>query len=201
MTVGLVHRDGVIRRDARKVEVLGCRVDQHDRQAELQEARVVLVRRVGLGVLAAGEDHPGHLPLEEHLHVLRLRRAAGPGAQDRVEPALRKRPADDLRERREDRVLELGQHEPDHARPPHPQMRGPLVADHVESREDGGAGGVGDPRLAVEHAAHRRLADAGLLGYVCKISRHAAKLHDKSVQVLSAERRAVAVTRRHRLQR
>ena len=146
MGVGLLHGDGVVGRDAREIEVLGGRVDEHDGQAQLQQARVVLVRRVGLGVLAAGEDHPRDLPLEQHLDVFRLGHAAGARAQHRVEPALRERPADDLGERREDRVLELRHDQPDHARAPHAQMGRPLVADHVERRQHGGAGRVGDPR-------------------------------------------------------
>ena len=97
--VGLLHRDGVVGRDAREVEVLGGRVDEDDRQPQLQQARVVLVRRVGLGVLAAGEDHPGDLALEQHLDVLGLRHAAGARAQHRVETALGERARDDLRQR------------------------------------------------------------------------------------------------------
>src|ERR1700716_1911640 len=54
-------------------------------------------------------------------------------------------------------------------------MRRPFIADHVESRQDRSPRGIGDARLAVEDAAHRRLADSRLLGYVCKIARHVAK--------------------------
>ena len=56
--VGLLHGDGVVGRGAREGEVLGGGVDEHDRQAQRQQALVVLVGRVGLRVLAAGEDHP-----------------------------------------------------------------------------------------------------------------------------------------------
>ncbi len=83
MRVGLLHRDRVVGRDARKVEMVGGRVHEHDRQPKLEQPRVVLVRRVGLGVLAAGEDHPRHLPLEQHLDVLRLRHAARCGCRAR----------------------------------------------------------------------------------------------------------------------
>ena len=79
-----------------------------------------------------------------------------------LKPALRERSADHLGQSREDRVLQLGNDEPDHARAPDPQVGRPLVADHVERRQDGGAGGVGDPRLAVQDATDRRLADTGL---------------------------------------
>ena len=91
--VGLLHRDGVVGRDARKIEVLRGGVDEHDRQAKLQQPCVVLVRRVGFGVLPAGKDHPRHLPLEQHFDVLGLRHAAGSGAENGVEPALGQRAA------------------------------------------------------------------------------------------------------------
>jgi hypothetical protein len=118
--VRLVHCRRVIRRDPRKIQVLGRRVDEYDRQTQLQKARIVLVRRVGFGVLAAGKHHAGHLSLEQHLNVLRLGSAPGSCAQDSVEPALRERSADYLRQRRKDRVLQLREHEPDHARAPYP---------------------------------------------------------------------------------
>ena len=52
--------------------MLGGGVDQHDRQTQLEQARVVVVRGVRLGVLAAAEDHAGDLPLEQHVHVVGL---------------------------------------------------------------------------------------------------------------------------------
>jgi len=122
----------------------------------------VVVGGVGLGVLAAGEDHAGDLALEQHVDVLGLRHRAGARAEDCVEPRAGKRSADDLGECRKDRVLQFGHDEPDHARAPDAEMRRALVPDHVERRQDRGPGGVRDPRLPVEHAAHRRLAHAGL---------------------------------------
>ena len=160
----------------------------------------MLVGGVRLGVLAAGEHHAGYLPLEEHLDILRLGGASGSGAQDRVEPPLRERPADDLRECREDRVLQLRQHEPDHARASHAQVRRPFVADDVERREHGGTGRVGDARLAVEDAADRCLADAGLLRDVCKISRHVATIGQAAASLaVSARQGGAAPIRRRRL--
>ena len=71
----------------------------------------------GLVILAAGEDDPGHLLLEQHLDVLGLGHAGRrPRAEDRREPALRERSAHDLGKGREDRVLELRQHEADEPR-------------------------------------------------------------------------------------
>ena len=196
VSVRLLHGDGVVRGDAREVEVLGGRVHEHDRQAQLQQPQVVVVRRVRLGVLAAREDHAGDLALQQHVDVLGLGHAARPRAQDGVEPALRERPADHLGERREDGVLQLGHHEPDHARAPHAQVGRALVADHVECSEHRRAGRVGDARLAVEHAADGRLADPGLLGYVCKISRHAATIRHAVARLAT---RRHAATRRARV--
>ena len=138
---------------------------------------------------------PGDLALEQHLDVLGLGHAARARAEHGVEAALRERAADDLGERREDRVLQLGHDEPDHARPPHAQVRRPLVADHVERGEHCRARRVGDARLAVEHAADGRLADPGLLGYVCKISRHAATIRHGVARLATRRRAATPAAR------
>ena len=58
MRVRLLHRDRVVGRGAGEVEVVCRRVDENDGEAQLQQPRVVLVGRVRLRVLAAGEDHP-----------------------------------------------------------------------------------------------------------------------------------------------
>ncbi len=180
--VGLLHRDGVVGRDAREVEVLGGGVHEHDRQAKLQQPLVVLVRRVGLGVLPAGKDHSRHLPLEQHLDVLGLGHAPGPRAEHGVEAALRERAGDDLGERREDRVLELGHDQPDHARATNAEVRRPLVADHVERSQHRSSRRVGDAGLAVQDTADRRLADPGLLRDVCKLPSHPAILRQISAK-------------------
>ena len=74
----------------------------------------MVVRRVGLGVQAAGEDDARDLLLEQQLDVVGLGDAArGLGAQHRREALLGERAADDLGEGREDRVLQLGQDQPD----------------------------------------------------------------------------------------
>ena len=78
--------------------------------------------------------------------------------------------------RREDRVLELGQHEADEARPLAAELRRPLVAQDVERGEDRLTRGVRDAGLAVEHAAHRRLADADLARHLGEPSCHAVML-------------------------
>ena len=62
-----------------------------------------------------------------------------------------------------------------------------LVADHVERRQHGGPGGVRDPGLAVEHAAHGRLTDPDLLGDLSEppggSSRHAATIRHLAARV------------------
>ena len=135
------------------------------------------VRRVLLRVQAAGEHDPRDLLLEQQLDVLRLGHAArGLGAQDRREPALREGDAHDLGERREDRVLELRQHEADEARALAPELGRPLVAHDVERGEHRLTRGVRDAGLAVEHAAHRGLAHADLARHLGESSCHAVML-------------------------
>ena len=167
----LLDGDRVVARHAREAEPLDRRVDQHGRQPPLGEPRVVLVRRVLLGVQAAGEHDARHLLLEQQVDVVGLGDAAGGlGAQHRREALLGERPADDLGERREDRVLELGQHEPDEPGPFAAQLGRALVAEHVERGEHRLARRLGDAGLAVEDAADRRLADADLARHLCEPS-------------------------------
>ncbi len=134
-----------------------------------------------LAIEAAREHHTRDLLLEQKLHVVRLGHAAGRlRAQDGREAALGQPHAHHLGESGKDRVLELGQDEPDEAGSLAAELRRSLVAEDVECREDRLAGRFGHPGLAVEHAAHRRLADANLarnLGQpschcriICKIS-------------------------------
>ena len=85
-----------------------------------------------------------------------------------VKPLLREGAADDLGERREDRVLQLGQHQPDQPGPLAAQLGGALVAQHVQRGEHGCPGVLGDPGLAVEHPADRGLADPDLLRHLCQ---------------------------------
>ena len=132
----------------------------------------MIVAGIGLGVLAAGEHHPGHLALEQHVDVLGLGHAAGAGAQHAVEPALRQRTTDHLGKSREDRVRQLRHDEADHPGPAATQLGRSLIADDVERGEHRIARRGRDPGLAVEDTADRRLADAGLLGDGGKMSRH-----------------------------
>ena len=106
---------------------------------------------------------PATPAVDQHLGQLVLGGAAGGlGGEDRRVALPGQRLADDLGERREDRVLQLRGDQPDQARAALPQPHRALVAEHVERGEDGLAGGRGDARLAVEDAADRRFADPRL---------------------------------------
>ena len=73
----LLGGGSVIRRHRREVERVDARVHEHGRQVHLPQPLVVLVRRVGLAVVAAEEDHARHLLLQEQVDVVRLGDAAG----------------------------------------------------------------------------------------------------------------------------
>ncbi len=134
----LLDGDGVVARDARKVEVPDRGVDQDGRQPALGQPGVVLVGCVGLGVQATHEDDARDLLLKQEVDVVRLGHStAGLGAQDRREAALGKHDAHHLRERREDRVLELRQDQSHEPRPLAAQLRRPFVAQDIERREHG----------------------------------------------------------------
>ena len=136
-------------------------------QPALEEPVVVLVRGVRLGVVAAREDHAGDLLVDQHRDVVGLGQAArGARAQHRGEALLGERSADHLGERGEDRVAELGQDQADQPGALAAQLRRPLVAEDVQGGQHGGAGGVGDAGLAVEHPADGGLADPDLLGHL-----------------------------------
>src|SRR6202034_746687 len=94
--------------------------------------------------------------------------------------ALRQGAADDLGQGREDRVLQLGQHQSDEPGPLAPELRGPLVSEHVKGSQHRLSGAVGHAGLAVEYPAHGGLTDADLLGDLGESaggsSRHAATI-------------------------
>jgi len=135
----------------------------------------------------AGEHHPGDVLLEQHADVIRFRQPAGrAGAQHGGEAPLRQRSADDLGQRREDRVLQFGQHQADQPGPFAAQLGRALIAEHVERRKDGLPGAGGDPGLAVEDPAHRGLADPDLLGDVGEppggCTRHSANIRHRDAK-------------------
>ena len=72
MAEGLFGGNRVIGRDLGKGQVLARGVDEHDRHCALMKQAVMLVRRIGFGKVAAGEDHPGGVLVEEHRDVLGL---------------------------------------------------------------------------------------------------------------------------------
>jgi hypothetical protein len=174
---GLLDGDRVVGGDPREVQVLGRGVHQHHRQPQLQQPQIVLVRGVRLGVMAPGEHDSGDLLLQQHLHVVRLGQAAGRArTEHRGEPALRQRAADHLGQRREDRVLQLRQHQADQPGTFTAQLRRPLVSQHVQRGKDGRARPLGHAGFTVEHPADRGLTDPGLLRHFRKPSRHAARI-------------------------
>ena len=104
------------------------------------------VRASAWAYMPAGEHDPRHLLLDQQVDVLRL----GDPARVRVhstgvKPVLGERATDDVGEGREDRVLQLGQDEPDEPGPLAAQLRRPLVAEHVERGEHRLAGGLRTP--------------------------------------------------------
>ena len=96
-------------------------------------------------------------------------------AQDGGEAALGETAADHLGERREDRVLQLGQHQADQPGPVTAQLGGAFVAQDVEGGQHRLPGRGRHSGLAVEDAADRRLAHPDLARYFRQSSRHVAE--------------------------
>ena len=114
----LFRGSAVVAGDPREGQVVDRGVDQDGGQVALGQPAIVLVPGVALGVEAAGEHDTGDVLLQQQLDVVGLRDAAGGlGAQHGGEPLLGKCAADDVGERREDRVLQLGQHQADQSGP------------------------------------------------------------------------------------
>jgi hypothetical protein len=155
------------RPSALNVGIVDRRVQQHDRHTTLQQLLVFLRAK------AAAEHHAGDLLVQQHRHVLGLGQPAG-GArtQHRRETELHQCAADDLRERREDRILQLGHHQPDQSGAHAAKLRGTLVAEYIQGGEHRLPGGVRDTALVVEHPADRRLAHADFSGHFGESARH-----------------------------
>jgi hypothetical protein len=93
----LLDGHGVVARDVREAEPVDAGVDEDRRQLALGQAAIVAVRRVGLGVEAAGEDDARHAPAGGAGRRSRLGHAARRlGAQDRREALLGEGARDDL---------------------------------------------------------------------------------------------------------
>ena len=172
----LLRGHGVVARDARELEPVDRRVDEHDGQRAFGEPRVVAVGSVLLGVQAAGEHDAGDLLVEEQVDVGRLGESAdGARAQHRREPVLGEGAADDVGERRKDRVLQLGEHEPDEPGALAAELGRPLVAEDVERRQHRLTRRLRHAGALVEHAADRRLAHVDVAGNLGKPATHARK--------------------------
>ncbi|CAG6395933.1 hypothetical protein SCOCK_380010 [Actinacidiphila cocklensis] len=167
MRVRLLDRRHVVRRHLRETAVVDGGVQQHHGHVARSEGRALVLGE------AAAEDDAGDLLVQQHRHVLRLGQPARrPGAEHWREAELHQRTAGDLRQRREDRVLQLGQHQTHQPRPDPPQLRGPLVAQHIERRQHRLPRRVRHPGPAVQNPAHRRLADPDLLGHLHEFAYH-----------------------------
>lgn len=160
-------------------------VDQDDGDLAVGEHLVVIVGCVGLGVQPTGEHDTGDLLLQEELDVVGLGDPAlGLRTEHGGQPLLGERASDHLGEGREDRVLQLGQDQPDQPGALTAELRRALVAEHVQRGENGLPRGVGDAWLAVQHAADRGLADSYFLGNLSKSSRHKRKISAKNARRL-----------------
>jgi hypothetical protein len=122
-------------------------------------------------------DDAGDAAVDEHLGQLVLGRPArGLGGQHRRVALPRQRLADDLRQGREDRVLQLRGDQADQALAALAQPHRTFVAEDVEGGQHGLAGGGGDARLPVEDAADGRLAHPRLQRDVRKPCGHSTGL-------------------------
>ena len=105
---GELHGGDVVVADERGVHAFDVAVDQDDRQPAAAQRLVAGRVGGGVGVQPGDEDDPGHPAFEQHLRVLVLVDAAGRlRAQHRRVALPGQRRLDDLREGREDRVLQL----------------------------------------------------------------------------------------------
>lgn len=151
---------GVVGRDERGADPLVVAVDQDERHAAFGERGVA--GRVGrhVGVQPGEEDDPADAPFDELLDEFVLGGTAGQlGAEHRGVAVPGQHLLDGLRERREDRVGELGRHQSDQPGAAPPQPYGAFVAEDVQRGEHPLTRGVRDARFPVEHPADGRLAD------------------------------------------
>ncbi len=170
---GLLDGHRVVTGDPWEVQGAVAGVQQDRRHSALEELGVVAVRGVLLGIETAEEHDARDLLLQQQVDVLRLGHPAGGlGAEHRCEAVLRQGRADALRERGEDRVLQLGQHQPHQPGALPPQLGRPFVPEHVQRGQHGRPGVVRNAGPVVEHAADRRLAHPDLLRHCRKSSRH-----------------------------
>jgi hypothetical protein len=177
MSVCLLDGHGIVRGDVREPEIVDPAVDHDDGQAPVGQLPVVVVLGVSQRIRPSGEDDAADLVVEQHLDVVGLRDAAyRAGAEGRGEPPLRQGGGDHLGEGGKDRILQFGQDQTDEASALAPQLGRTLVPEDVQGGEHRRAGRLGNATAAVEHPAHRGLADPGLLCHLGEALRHAAIL-------------------------
>ena len=138
--------------DRRDVERVHRAVHEDDARALGDEMRVVAVVAAQVRHLAGDEDHPLDAAVEQHVHVVDLAEGgARRVAEDRGEAARCGARLDRLRERREDRVRELGDEHADQARHVAPARRDVEELSHraldaVPGLRPHREAAVGDPR-------------------------------------------------------
>ncbi len=160
---GELHRGPVVGGDEGGLHLLGEPVDQDVRDALPAELVVAAHVGRGVGVQAGDEDDAGDPAVDQHLGQLVLGGPAGRlRGQHRRVPLPGQGLADDLGERREDRVVQFRSYQTDEPRTALAQLHGPLVAEYVEGGQHGFAGACGHTGLAVEHAADCGFADPRL---------------------------------------
>ena len=124
--------------DERRLDALDVAVDHHDRQPAGEQLAVALRVGGGVGVQAGDEDDAADLAVQQHLDVLVLAHAArGLRAQHGRVPLLGQDRLDDLRERGEDRVVQLRHDQPDQAGAALAQAGRPFVPQHVQRGQHG----------------------------------------------------------------
>ena len=147
------------------VEPVQRAVDEDDPRSFREQAGVVVVLAAQVGHLAGDEDHSVHVAVEQHVHVLDLAESGALGrAEDRGVAAVRRARLQRLRDRREDRVLEVRKKQSDHARRGYPSRRD--VQQLAHRALDPVPRVVLDGDRAAGDAGSRRHADAGMPGYI-----------------------------------
>ena len=166
-------RNRVVRRNLREGQVVAGGVDEDDRQCPLAQQPIVLVGRVSLREVAAGEDHARCMLVQQHVDVVDFGQAVGATrAQHRRKTQLGQGAPHHLRQRREDGVAQFGQDQAHQAGALASQLGWTFVTEDVKRREHGGAGGGRHAWPTIEDAADRGLTDAHFFCNLCQPLHH-----------------------------
>ena len=178
-------RAALVDGDRGNVQRVQCAVDEHDPCAFLDEPRVVVVVAAQVRHLAGDEDHPVGAAVEQHVHVVDLaKRRRRRVAEDRGEARLGRALFHRLRERGEDRVLEIRDEQTDDA------GRGTSPRRHVEQFPHRPLDAVAGFRANAVEPAHDAgcgsHADPGVLGDISQ-GRHGFRPCVTDLQDVSKE--------------